>query len=254
MKIIVRSRNKSANLIKDLDVPCKTILRLGSVTEKPTDKDAIEINSAYGCYISNDKHLMKQKFNNIKIQQSEWFHSDNNIDNMNLKYPIICKYIHSSGGKGIYLFKTKQEVESFLKAHPIDKYVFEHYYTYTKEYRLHVSTNGCFLSYRKLLKNGQEDRWHRHINNSTFINEANELFSKPTNWDTIVDDCMKILQYFKLDIAAFDVKVQNKKKNPKYIILESNTAPSITDFSCNIYKQELMNIINKKRADGKGKC
>jgi len=56
MKIIVRSRNKSANLIKDLDVPCKTILRLGSVTEKPTDKDAIEINSAYGCYISNDKH------------------------------------------------------------------------------------------------------------------------------------------------------------------------------------------------------
>ena len=97
-----------------------------------------------------------------------------------------------------------------------------------------------------MLKQDADVRWHRHENNSVWILENNELFNKPNNWDNIVEDCIKALKALHLDIAAFDIKVQtNTQENPKYIILESNSAPALGTYGIQQYKQMLTSYINE---------
>jgi hypothetical protein len=62
----------------------------------------------------------------------------------------------------------------------------------------------------------------------------------------VINDCVKALKSLNLDIAAFDVKIQtNKYKNPKYIILESNSAPALGDYGLEKYKQLLTKYVNE---------
>jgi glutathione synthase/RimK-type ligase-like ATP-grasp enzyme len=96
-----------------------------------------------------------------------------------------------------------------------------------------------------MLIEGKGDRWHRHADNSVFILENNELFDKPSNWDDIVESCVNALKAIGLDIACFDVKVQkNNVDYPKYILLESNSAPCLKDVGIQAYKKQLIKIIN----------
>ena len=98
-----------------------------------------------------------------------------------------------------------------------------------------------------MLIEGKGDRWHRHADNSVFILENNELFDKPSNWDNIVESCVNALKAIGLDIACFDVKVQkNNVDYPKYILLESNSAPCLKEVGITKYKEALTKIINGK--------
>ena len=98
-----------------------------------------------------------------------------------------------------------------------------------------------------MLKRGADVRWHRHNVNSVWIVEGNPLFDKPTNWDSIVNSCVDALNAIGLDIAAFDVKVQSSKyKEPKYIILESNSAPSLGEKGIEKYKEILTRLVNEQ--------
>ena len=55
-----------------------------------------------------------------------------------------------------------------------------------------------------------------------------------------------LLKALNLDIAAFDVKVQtNKYKYPKFIILESNSAPALGEYGLQKYKQLLTQYVNE---------
>ena len=77
--------------------------------------------------------------------------------------------------------------------------------------------------------------------------DYNPLFDKPVNWDSIVDSCVSALDAIGLDIAAFDVKVQsNKHEEPEYIILESNSAPSLGERGIEKYKEILTRLINEQ--------
>ena len=97
-----------------------------------------------------------------------------------------------------------------------------------------------------MLKQDAEVRWHRHENNSVWILEDNEMFDKPSNWDTVINDCIRALKALNLDIAAFDIKIQTSKhKNPKYIILESNSAPALGEYGLQKYKQLLTQYVNE---------
>jgi glutathione synthase/RimK-type ligase-like ATP-grasp enzyme len=252
--LIVRSRNTTCSPLKEIVVPSTTILRLGSTT--PTEKitkrpNPIEINTAEACAISGDKELMRKAFIENNIPIAEGIHTDdiNKVIEFMLKQDssIICKHIHSSKGKGIYLFKSREELLEWSKNHDVNKHIFERYYTYTREYRLHVTKDGCFYACRKMLKHDADVRWHRHNVNSVWFVEENLLFDKPTNWDSIVEDCVRALEAIGLDIAAFDIKVQSSQhKNPKYIILESNSAPSLGEKGLLKYKETLTKLINGK--------
>lgn len=249
--LIVRSRNTTCAPLREIMVPKTTILRLGSTTptERITkDSNPVEINTAEACYTSGNKILMRKVFLEHDIPIAEGICTKNQDELLEFvrKYKtVICKHIHSSKGKGIYLLSGEDEVKEWLENHCIDNYVFEKYYTYSREYRLHVTKDGCFYACRKMLKRDAKVRWHRHNINSVWITESNPLFNKPSNWDSIVESCVKALKAIGLDIAAFDVKVQNDRhKEPKYIILESNSAPSLGKLGLEKYKETLIKIIN----------
>lgn len=260
--LIVRSRNTTCAPLKELVVPRTTILRLGSAT--PTEKitkrpNPKEINTAQACIISGDKILMKEAFTNHNIPTAEWVSYNEGagvtlpkvVDLFNtFDGKVIVKHKHSSKGEGIYYFTDSNELFLWMRKRMIEgqlhNYVFEKYYTYTREYRIHVTKQGCFYTCRKMLKKDAEVRWHRHNVNSVWIVEDSPLFDKPTNWDTIVSSCVDALNAVGLDIAAFDVKVQSSKhKEPKYIILESNSAPSLGEKGIEKYKEILTKLINE---------
>lgn len=256
--IILRSRNISCKPIKAIEVPKRTIYRMGSTT--PTEEitkrtDYLEINSPEACMISGDKILMKQKFIEHEVptadfaiiaddETKEQFKERLN-DHFRTWKRIIIKHKHSSKGNGIYFMDNIDSLNEWLENNNPRNYIFEKYYTYSKEYRLHVDdTNGCFYTCRKMLKNDAEDRWHRHESNSVWILEDNEMFDKPNNWDSIVNDCVKAVKAVGLNIGAVDVKVQTKTENPQYIILETNSAPALGEIGIEKYKEELINYIN----------
>lgn len=260
-KLKIRSRNKSCAELKNIDTGNKRVLyRMGSTT--PTEVVSkypidIEINTAEACKVSGDKLLMKQAFDewntnnpNNPIPHAEWVqiigaHNKQSLEDLKKILAewgkIIIKHVHSSKGNGIYFIQSNEELEDWYNNHlDINRYIFERYYTYSKEYRLHVTNDGCFYTCRKMLKNDAEVRWHRHENNSVWILEENPLFCRPNNWNIIVAACINAKNAVGLDIAAIDVKVQSKN-NPSFIILETNSAPALGEVGVNKYK-ELLNL------------
>jgi glutathione synthase/RimK-type ligase-like ATP-grasp enzyme len=110
-----------------------------------------------------------------------------------------------------------------------------------------------------MLKNNtpQDQRWRRHDDNSVWILETNEKFDKPVNWDDIVNESVKALNSVGLDIGAIDLKVQsrldkfgNVRKNPKFIILETNSAPSFGEITSQKYLIEINKLLLNKKQNG----
>ena len=261
--LTVRTRNSKCYALRDIEVPKKTILRLGSVTptaEITRKTNVIEINPAEACAISSDKRATRRILMEAGVSIADECvipedirDNHDNIVAVILKYMqdndcnIIAKRYNSSKGKGLLLLDSPDAVESFVNFAKIENWVLERYYTYSREYRIHVTKDGCFLADRKMLINGADERWHRHETNSVWINENNELFNKPINWEDIVADCVKAMKAIGLDICCFDVKVQNDKhENPKWIIMESNSAPGLNDSSIELYREQIKKIINER--------
>ena len=264
----VRSRNKTCAPLRQLIFNKRVIYRMGSVT--PTEaitkrKDYLEINTAEACKISGNKILMKERFTHAKLPTAAWFmvkpgdvfhkgdiYFSAKVNSALSKWKkIIVKRYNSSGGKGLYLIENEEDFNNFFKdgcdnnVRNIKNFIFERYHNYSREYRIHVTKDGCFLAMRKMLKEDAEVRWHRHEDNCVWILQDNPLFDQPTNWEDIVRSCVNAMKSVGLDIAAFDVKVQTSKyENPKWIILESNSAPGLGENSLEIYKQLLTKIIN----------
>lgn len=259
--LIVRSRNLSCAPLREIEVPYRVIYRMGSETPTvkifkkgiPKGAKLLEINSPEACHVSGDKILMKKRFVKGRIRTAKWFtinpgdHNDERITHYLNKWDkIIAKHKHSSKGKGIYLIESFEDFSKFKESikdlrQKIEDFIFERYYSYTREYRIHVTKEGCFYASRKVLINEAKDRWHRHADNSVFLSEDNPKFNKPDNWFEIVDACVKALKSLNLDLAAFDVKVA---KDGKYIILESNSAPALGELGIQRYTEILTKFIN----------
>lgn len=255
MWLKIRSRNASAKkLQKQIRVDTPTVLRLGSKTPneeifKPKHliRGIREINTVEACMISNDKKRMKEAFNALQVPTAPWCTTTElSEDLQRLHFPVIIKHIHSSQGDDIYYCSNVEEFQDWLNERHGTNHIVEEYKTYSREYRIHVTKNGCFLANRKMLRNDAEVRWHRHHSNSVWINEDNPMFDRPTNWDEIVDACKLALLSIGLEIGAVDVKVQNNQhEHPQFIILETNSAPALGDETAELYKNELINLINE---------
>lgn len=259
----LRTRNVSNRSLRDIICPVKTIYRMGSTT--PTEeithrRTFIEINTADACRISSNKILMKERFCHGKVRTPSFYMmKDNSLDGLRArtahrlaKWPagIIAKRYNSSKGNGLALIKTMDDFNNFISGKSnseLSKWIFERYSTYSREYRLHITKDGCFYACRKMLRNDATVRWHRHDENSVWITEENELFDKPANWDAIVNDCVSALKAVGLDIAAFDIKVQRVNgAEPKWLILECNSAPGLGEVGIEKYRQQINVLINKK--------
>lgn len=267
-KIMVRSRHPSHSpLRKTLSrLMFRTLVRLGSLWAGDT-KDRIECNSAESVKISANKLLMKQAFNKLNVITSDWFVINNqtavnmngqqtNINIVDLPFPLVAKHIHGSRGTGNYLIKTHEQLTTWLQGKNLNNYIFERFYNYPREYRLHVTTKKCFYTCRKMLKSDTPDnkRWYRNDSNSVWVLEDNPSFDKPVNWDTITAQAVLALKAVGLDIGAIDVKVQSStnsdeqtRPNPKFIILETNSAPSLKTKGLEHYLTEIPTILYDKK-------
>ena len=245
-------------------LPFKSVIRLGSSTEV-TDTLAnggsrIELNSVAAIKNSSNKLLMKRCFNDKGVKTAQWWELPT-LDDVNrviedLPYPIIAKKHYGSRGEGNTKIGCKEELMTFLKMiNNLDKYIFEKYYNYVREYRLHVSEDGCFYTCRKMLKRDTPDehKWFRNDANCVWILEENEAFDKPTNWEEIEAECVKALKAVGLDFGAIDLRVQSStnrnggvRENPEFIVVEINSAPSFGEVTAAKYLEILPQLLTNK--------
>jgi glutathione synthase/RimK-type ligase-like ATP-grasp enzyme len=257
-------------------LPFRSVIRLGSTTEL-TDPATlagtrIELNPIEGIKNSSNKYNMKECFSKEGVRTARWFKfngklfqdrsleaesEDFDISPNDMKFPIVAKSYFGSKGKGNTLLKSAVEVSDFAKNHNLDNYIFEEYSNFNKEYRLHVTKNGCFYSCRKMLKKEfkeHENSWQRHDDNCVWIVEKNPDFDKPINWDEIVEHCVKALVSCGLDFGACDLRVQNNinadgedRDRCDFIVVEINSAPSFGNVTLEKYKNELPKLLIEKK-------
>lgn len=263
----LRAKNKTLPLL-----PFRSVVRLGSSTEVEDSVSSggkrIELNTVRAIKNSANKLLMKQCFTEAGVKTADWFVSYNSInfnnkstvegshtEFENLPYPIVAKHIFGSRGNGNYKLNNQEELESWLQGKTLSNYIFEKFYNYSREYRLHVSEEGCFYTCRKMLKNDtpEDKRWFRNDSNSSWIIESNEAFDKPVNWSTVIKESIKALKAVGLDFGAVDLRIQsrldkngNVRENPDFIVVEINSAPSFGEITLQKYIEEIPKMLIKK--------
>lgn len=259
----LRTKNHTAAPLRNSlgEFAMRCIIRLGSRTtvaeafpRMPQGRPVIEVNTAEACHNSGDKILMKACFDECEVKTAYWDILTIEEVEWNM-FPAIIKHRNSCKGEGIYFVESQEDLAR-LKAElrPNSSYIIERYMGFQKEYRLHVTKDGCFYTCRKMLKADAEDRWHRHDSNSVWIMEENPLFEKPKNWEDVVNECVKALNAVGLTIGACDVKIQSEKGRredfvPDFIVLEINSGPSLGAVTAEKYLEELPKIINDKIAN-----
>jgi carbamoylphosphate synthase large subunit len=270
----VFSRDPShKGLRKSIKLPFLALVRLGSTTVGRIPYK-VEINSPEAVRNSANKFLMKKCFTRDGVKTADWWVWNNGKfmkvisvenDNINtieeeLPFPLVAKHIYGSRGTGNTLIKSQEELDQWMIGRKLSNYIFEKYYPYVREYRLHVTEEGCFYTCRKMLKEDtpEEDRWHRHDSNSVWFLETNPKFDKPVNWNEIVEHCVKAIKAVGLDIGACDVKVQGAKTSKNkvretcdFIVLETNSAPSFGEITLEKYKEELPKLAKRLLNNGK---
>lgn len=267
----LRSRHPSTSRLRlAIKMPVKAVYRHGSTTA--TD-DKYEINSIQSVLNSASKFRMKACFSSAGVKSAEWYKlsADNkrlqqivyengterliDVTFENVSFPLVAKLNNGSRARGMVKIDSLEHLKMFIQNRYNNQYYFESFYNYNREYRLHVSRNGCFYTCRKLLKNEipGDKRWFRNDSNCNWIIEANESFDKPTNWDDIVAECVKALDSVGLDVGACDVRVQSSKdkdgrprKEVNFIVIEINSAPSFGDITLEKYKEALPGILCSK--------
>lgn len=273
-KIQIRSRHDSHDPLRYNNVlpllPFKSVVRFGSLTEyKDTIEKGgyrIELNTTDSIKNSSNKLLMKQCFTNNQVKTADWFifNTEEGIFNLpdkdgieinSLPFPIISKHIFGSRGSGNKKHDNLESLQQWMINKNLDNYIFEKFYNYNREYRLHVNKFGCFYSCRKLLKQDTPDdkRWFRNDSNCVWILEDNIAFDKPLNWNYIVEESIKALNAVGLDFGAVDVKIQSSKNkkgkiidNPDFIIIEINSAPSFGEITLKKYIEVIPFLLKNK--------
>jgi len=270
---MVRSRHPSHSILRLKNrtlplLPFKSIIRLGSTTDQSdtvsNGGDRIELNTIDAIRNSSSKLRMKRCFVKGKVKTAvgylwseklNFILMDSNEDLIlsinDLQYPIISKSLFGSRGKGNTKHNTPEELQAWMKGKNCKSYIFEKYYNYSREYRLHVNSEGCFYTCRKMLKRETEDekKWYRNDDNCVWIMENSEtgLFDKPVNWDDVVLHSVKALNAVGLDFGAVDLRIQsstdskNRKRDySEFIVVEINSAPSFGD------NQEELTFVTKQ--------
>lgn len=274
----IKSRHPSCDgLRKKIKIDTFAVYRHGSTTESKTQK---EINSVESVKIASSKLLMKLAFDKHEVKTAKWFRlseakaTEKSISNKTteLNYPVVIKNIYGSRGRGNYKVDNFQQFKQVCKNKDLNNYIVEAFFSGSREYRIHITSFGPVYCLRKMLKDEvpKEKRWIRNdqtcswiMEHQTIIGKNGEFlgfqsedsaqFDKPVNWNSIVNHCKKALKATGLDIGAVDLKVQSRldkngiiRKDPDFVVIEINSAPSLGKITTEIYKQTLPKILKIK--------
>lgn len=279
----IRSRHPSHSSLRNMLplLPFRSVVRMGSTTdvEETISRGGriIEINTIEAIKNSASKLRMKNCFTLGGVKTPEWFTMNEKREFFQvmgaeqapvtialdkLPYPIVVKHIYGSRGTGNYKLDDQVALQAFIKNRikNVTEYIFEKFYNYGREYRLHITEDGCFYTCRKALKKdaAKDAAWQRHDDNCVWFIETNASFDKPANWEEIVAECVKALNATELDIASFDVRVQNSttgkgkaREKCEFVVIECNSASSFGDdapntFVCKKYLETIPAVAKKK--------
>ena len=257
-KPLVLSRHPSHRPLRTLLAlnPFRAVVRLGSETVLEDDSRRVQINTPNGVRNSASKLRMKQCFDRAQVKHAPWHPGRGTAQDVinwanRVGYPIISKSHHGSRGNGNTKHNDQASLERFVRNNP-DGYIYEKFVPYSREYRLHVTNNGCFYTCRKLVRNdAPQDTWQRHDDVCVWVVEENPSFKKPANWNAIVQDCIRAKNALGLDICAFDVLVQGstegrERTNPEWLICESCSAASHGTITSERYITEINKLVLQK--------
>ena len=257
----IRSRHPSHGCLRGTiqRMPFSSVIRFGSTTPCAT---RVELNTIEAIKNSSSKLRMKNCFKKGQVKTAEWIQPQSvkevkQFFNDYRDSGIVTKSHFGSRGQGNTLIKTEVELNNWLNNHSgvLSNYIVEKFYNYSREYRLHVTKNGCFYTCRKMLKQDtpENKRWYRNDSNSIWIKEENPDFNKPSNWEEVVTESVKALKSTGLDFGAVDLRIQSDKikgkkvnKNPEFIVIEINSAPSFGEITQQKYKEILPNLLQQK--------
>jgi hypothetical protein len=252
----IRSRHPSHDVFRKKIISKNScVIRLGSTTELKKDFD-IEINSIESIKNSSNKRRMKMCFDEHEVKTAKW--RNLNDDLSELKYPLVVKNIFGSRNTGNYKVDTEDQLSALidvLSKKELKNYIVEEYKNYLKEYRIHVSTDGVFLAWRKMrnFDTPSSEKWYFNNSNCVWIGEQNPNFEKPFNWDEICNEARKALNAVGLDIGGVDMRVMSnyredgkKKKNIDFCVIEINSACSQASITESHYTEEFIKLIKKK--------
>jgi hypothetical protein len=252
----VFSRHPSHESLRQsaVKLPVLTCIRLGSTTVG-TLPYKVEINSIDSIKNSSNKLLMKRCFQSANIKTAEWI-EPNTIEDIHDFFEehqkIISKSLYGSRGIGNTLLSSHEEIKNYFHGKNLKNYIIEAFKNYTKEYRLHVTSEGCFYACRKMLKSDtpQDKRWYRNDSNCNWILESNELFCIPSNWKEVEHQCVLALKSVGLDVGAVDLKIQSekdgKRDNPDFCVIEINSAASFGEETLKHYINIIPKIVENK--------
>ena len=141
--------------------------------------------------------------------------------------PVVIRPLHHRGGNDFVVIREDEVLQRFINDNNMDNYYISEVYEKTREYRVH-----CALGKVLLIK---EKPKPENLDTVAWNFEVNEL-----PWTTInrkdydIEMCKIALSAIKavgLDFGAVDIMAEPKdKKQPKYAVLEVNTAPSMTPY------------------------
>lgn len=264
----IRSRHPSHECLRGTlpRLPFPSVIRFGSTTVLPdvVSKGGrrVEVNTVEAVTKSANKLLMKQAFAEHEVKTAIWFRTAS-VEELrrffNEHGQIVAKSFFGSRGEGNTFINSIEELNRFILANTINNFVFEKYYNYVREYRLHVTAEGVFYTCRKMLKRDtpEAERWYRNDSNCVWILEENPEFKRPNCWDAIVEQSVLALNAIGLDIGAVDVKVQSdtkggsRRQTQDFIILEINSAPAFGELTEQLYKEELVKVLNVKHNENR---
>lgn len=267
----IRSRHPSHRVLRNHLplLPFRSVVRLGSTTELEDTVEKggkrIECNSIQAIMNSSSKIRMKECFTKAGVKTADFIMGSEGLNDVKAFaeecLPIVAKQQFGSKGSGNTLIKTMEELETWIKGKTLSNYVFEKFYNFALEYRLHISEEGCFYACRKALKKDcpEDQKWRHHDDTCVWFTEQNADFRKPKNWNHIVTDCVNALKAIGADVLSFDVKVQSEKTakgenrdEQDFILIECNSASSMDNGVDEIslcatkYIEEIPKILRRK--------
>lgn len=220
-------------------MPFRYTVRFGTSGMTP---NRVQINLPEAIANAANKKLMKECFDRAGVKTAPWKHAEKG----DLRFPIVAKHIMGSRGTGVYRLTSESEYDSFVRGRTArgeaSSFIYERFRAYSREYRLHVTEDGCFYTCRKVRTPECRERW-KFSEGTVWLLESNPSFHKPSNWAEIEAECVKALKSCGLDFGACDVKVN---KDGKFFILEINSAPGLEEHTLAAYREMLPRLATKK--------
>tara|TARA_R110000822_G_scaffold302649_2_gene426976 strand:+ start:25050 stop:25880 length:831 start_codon:yes stop_codon:yes gene_type:complete len=261
----IRSRHGTHDVLRPKGAmplfPIRTLIRFGSTTDLSNPgRYPIQINSVDAIKNSSNKLLMKRCFKAGNVRTAVWYTyrngrlydeiNERTVETNDLVFPIIAKRHFGSRGQGNTKLNSLEDFNSYIAKGSLNNTLFEKFYNYAREYRLHVTAEGCFYTCRKMMKRDtpEDNKWYKNDNNCVWILEERPDFDKPYNWNEVVKESVKALNSVGLDFGAIDLRIQSNKdqKNPAFIVVEINSAPSFGAKTGEKYKVMLTKMLHKK--------